>query len=106
MPTLFLAAAILVVFFAVDWTLCRKERHLTPSTTGRAPLQLEGLPNFVLLAAVIGAVLLSGLWQSGMTFTVLGTPLELAGRKGALAALIDLLGDGAGNPTSATRRIS
>jgi Na+/H+ antiporter NhaD/arsenite permease-like protein len=155
MPTLFLAVAILAIFFAVDTWYYRKERHLTRDHGRHAPLALEGVPNFLLLAGVIGVVLMSGLWKPGVTITVLGSPVELqnlardvllvllalvslkitpatvrehnqfhwapiaevakifaaifltifpvlaileAGRAGALAAVIDLVGDGAGNP--------
>ncbi len=42
-----------------------------------APLQLEGVPNFGLLAAVIGVVLMSGLWKSGIEFEIAGAHLEL-----------------------------
>ena len=38
---------------------------------------MEGTPNFLLLAGVIGAVLMSGLWKSGITFDVAGAHLEL-----------------------------
>jgi Na+/H+ antiporter NhaD/arsenite permease-like protein len=77
MPTLFLAAAILVAFFAVDAWLYRRERHLTRGARAGRRFEMEGLPNFALLAGVIGAVLLSGLWRPGVTFTVLDTPVEL-----------------------------
>jgi Na+/H+ antiporter NhaD/arsenite permease-like protein len=155
MPTLFLAAAILGVFLVVDWRFYHRERHLERPTERRERLRVEGSLNFVLLAGVVAAVLMSGLWHSGIHFTVLGTPLDLekvlrdvvlvllaltslritpavvrehnqfhwapivevakifaaifltifpvlaileSGRSGALAAVIDLVGDGKGNP--------
>ena len=45
--------------------------------SGRA----RGPANFVLLAAVVGAVLVSGLWKPGITLNVLGMPLALAERR-------------------------
>ena len=41
------------------------------------PLAIDGAVNFVLIAGVVGAVLLSGIWKPGIVFDVAGTPLEL-----------------------------
>jgi len=38
---------------------------------------LEGITNFALLAAVIGVVLMSGLWKSGVELDIAGAHLEL-----------------------------
>lgn len=40
-------------------------------------IRFEGKLNFVLLLVVIGLVLMSGLWKSGISFSVMGTPVEL-----------------------------
>lgn len=40
---------------------------------------MTGTINFVLLGAVVGLVLLSGLWKSDVSFDVLGTPMGLPG---------------------------
>src|SRR5205814_8855383 len=50
---------------------------------------IDGAQNFALISGVVGAVLLSGLWDPGIVFDVLGTPLALQNvvRDGALAAL-------------------
>ena len=37
---------------------------------------IDGAANFVLIAGVVAAVLLSGLWKPNVTFDVAGTPLE------------------------------
>jgi len=154
-PTLFVAAALLGVFFVLDTILCRREPAAAGATANSPRLALEGLPNFALLAGVIAAVLLSGLWRPGVAFDVAGAHLELqnvvrdaalvllglaslartpaavrahnqfhwepiaevakifaaifvtifpvlaileAGRHGALAGVVALVGDGAGNP--------
>lgn len=77
LPTLFLVVCLLGVFFMVDTILSRKEEPRTAPTTPGSPLVLEGTPNFALLAAVIGVVLMSGLWQPGIEFTIAGVHLEL-----------------------------
>ena len=78
-PTLGLCAALLLLFYLLDWRLDSRERaergFAFPTDAG--PLRIEGGFNFLLLAAVIGAILMSGLWNPGVTFDVLGTPLPL-----------------------------
>ncbi len=78
--TLFLLGALLAIFFALDsWYYHRREEILpqdpTPDT---APaIGFEGARNFWLLGAVVGLVLLSGLWKSPVSFDVAGTPVGL-----------------------------
>jgi Na+/H+ antiporter NhaD/arsenite permease-like protein len=81
-PTLFLTLTLLGIFFVFDWILHRREAP-PPAAGARAeeatpsPLTLEGTPNFLLLAGVIGAVLMSGLWKPGVSFDVAGAHLQL-----------------------------
>jgi len=80
-PTVAIVAALLLVFYLVDRVLMARER----ASGGPAPLPdppvrriaLEGAANLLLLCAVIGAVLMSGLWRPGVTLDVMGTPLPL-----------------------------
>src|SRR4030095_9008988 len=75
-PTLFRCGALLAAFYALDTVLYRREgRHESPPE--QTPHSLEGLPNFALVAAVIGAVLLSGLWDSGIALDVAGAKVAL-----------------------------
>jgi Na+/H+ antiporter NhaD/arsenite permease-like protein len=102
-PTLFVTIALLGVFFLLDTTFYRKETPpkwaspspyaLSPDGSRRqpavssapdasasakdVPLQLEGVANFVLLAAVIGAVLMSGIWKPGVELEIAGARVEL-----------------------------
>jgi Na+/H+ antiporter NhaD/arsenite permease-like protein len=82
-PTLSLAIALLVIFFVLDTMLHRREAppsSAAASTVASASgerLQLEGLPNFLLLAGVIGAVLMSGLWKSGVAYDIAGAHVDL-----------------------------
>lgn len=72
-PTLLLAIALLGLFYAVDARLSRGEIRPAP----KGPLHVDGKRNFPLLAGVVGAVLLSGVWDSGISIDILGTPLAL-----------------------------
>ncbi len=76
----FLVACLLAVFYALDSWLYRKEGVLpvdpTPDST---PVGIQGTANFLMLAAIIGLVLLSGVWKSDIVFDVWGTPVGLPG---------------------------
>ena len=86
LPTLLLTAVLLAAFYALDrWLFARKPVH--DDRTFLAGL--EGSVNLLLLAAIVGAVLLSGLWKPGVTIEVVGAalPLENVVRDALLVAL-------------------
>ena len=79
--TLFLLAALLILFFALDnWYYHRREELLprdpTPDTRS---IGFDGKINFLLLGAVIALVLLSGFWKSPVSFNISGTEVGLPG---------------------------
>ncbi|NHN76023.1 sodium:proton antiporter [Azotobacter chroococcum] len=77
LPVLLSSAVLLVVFYFVDCYFYAREDELLPrDPTPDSPLRLHGTVNFLLLAGVIGAVLLSGLWKPGVAFVLMGTPVE------------------------------
>jgi len=76
-PTAALVAALLVLFYAVDRTLFAREPEWLSEHRHRLHVGVTGTVNFLLLAGVIGAVLMSGLWKPGITIDVLGTPVPL-----------------------------
>ncbi len=78
-PMLFVSGALLTVFYFLDRYYYAREASLPalPDPTPDSRLGIEGKHNFVLLAGVVGAVLLSGMWKPGVSFEVLGSPLEL-----------------------------
>ncbi len=92
--TLFLLGALLAIFYAVDSWFYRQEGTLpvdpTPDTKSPAGFGLEGAINLLPLAAVVGLVLMSGLWKPGVSFDVFGTPVELQSlvRDGLLLVVI------------------
>lgn len=74
-PMLLISAILLILFFVWDSFLFRKEDR--PPQLNEA-LGLEGRINIVLLAGVVGAVLMSGLWKPAWHLpAVLGIHLEL-----------------------------
>ena len=79
--TLFLVGALLALFYAIDaWYYHRREEVLpqdpTPDTRN---IGFDGAVNFWLLGAIVGLVLMSGLWKPGIAFEVAGTTLGLPG---------------------------
>jgi Na+/H+ antiporter NhaD/arsenite permease-like protein len=78
-PTLLLSALLLILFYGVDSVMVRREDNLVPgSEASQVPaLGLEGRVNLALLGLIIGAVLLSGLWKPGVSFSIQGVALEL-----------------------------
>ncbi len=79
-PTLFLISVLLVLCFAIDSHYYAKEGVLpvdpTPDTQR---IGFDGMVNFALLGAVVGLVLLSGMWKSPVVFHVAGADVGLPG---------------------------
>jgi Na+/H+ antiporter NhaD/arsenite permease-like protein len=79
--TLFLVGMLLAIFYALDsWFYQQREEARAPDPTpdSRA-IGFDGARNFWLLAAIVGLVLLSGLWKSPVAFDVAGTEVGLPG---------------------------
>jgi Na+/H+ antiporter NhaD/arsenite permease-like protein len=77
--TLFLVAALLVIFYAIDSYWYRKEGVLPmdPTPDDQPRFGLDGAINFLPLAAVVALVLMSGVWKPGIAYDVWGTQVEL-----------------------------
>jgi Na+/H+ antiporter NhaD/arsenite permease-like protein len=76
--TAFLCLALLVIFYLLDSHFYHRREELLPvDPTPDSGIWFEGKANFLLLAAVVGLVLMSGFWKPGVAFAVLGTPVEL-----------------------------
>jgi len=76
-PTALVAAGLLAIFWAVDHWLHRREPARTPTAATGEGFAVEGAVNFALIAGVIGAVLLSGLWESRVAFDIEGARVRL-----------------------------
>lgn len=73
---LFACGLLLVLFFFLDrWMLARDGVAVPDKEAGR--LRIHGSYNLVLLAGVVGAVLLSGVWRPGVTFELYHVSVEL-----------------------------
>lgn len=76
---LFIGGVVLAAFFVLDTILYRREEAHPPVSdpTPDTPVRLRGLANLPLLAGVIAAILMSGIWKPGIVFTLHGVELEL-----------------------------
>lgn len=78
--TLFLCAALLLIFYFLDRHYYQnKEEEFQPNLdpTPDSAIRFEGKANFFLLAAIVGLVLMSGVWKPAVALTVFGTDIEL-----------------------------
>ena len=79
LPTLTATAVLLAAFYALDrwfWRLEEGDGAL-PDPTPDSPAGIDGKVNLLLLGAIIGLVLMSGMWRPDREIVVYGTPLEL-----------------------------
>ena len=75
-------SALLAIFFVLDSWLCKNDTNqlsAQPSNDARESLGFDGKINFVLLGVVVGLVLLSGMWKSGVALHIAGTDVGLPG---------------------------
>jgi Na+/H+ antiporter NhaD/arsenite permease-like protein len=88
MPTLVTAALVLAIFLALDLWFARHEKPAAAPADAGA-IRLHGLVNLPLIAAVIGAILMSAAWNPGIELTAYGTHVALQNlvRDGALIVI-------------------
>lgn len=78
LPVLISSLVLLTLFYLVDSHYYKREDEIEAhDPTPDSKLRLFGKFNFILLLAVVGSVLLSGFWKSGIEFNVLGVHMEL-----------------------------
>lgn len=83
--TLSVVIALLVIFYAMDAFMVNVERKSRRYSTQESimsakdpvVLTMQGKINFIYLAAVVGLVLMSGLWSSPPSFQILGSSVDL-----------------------------
>jgi Na+/H+ antiporter NhaD/arsenite permease-like protein len=77
-PMMVVASILLAIFYVLDQVLWRREGAPAASSASDEPLfRMEGTINLVLLVGVVLAVLLSGIWRPGVSFTVYHVEVEL-----------------------------
>jgi Na+/H+ antiporter NhaD/arsenite permease-like protein len=78
LETLFVFAAVIAVFFVLDVYLHLKEdgapKIKDPTPDSR--ISVRGVPNFLLLGGVIGAILMSASWHPDVSVTIYGVDVE------------------------------
>jgi Na+/H+ antiporter NhaD/arsenite permease-like protein len=77
-PMLLCTVILLVLFYVLDTYMYAIDKaYRRPDPTPDNPLSIEGKVNIVLLFGILAAVLMSGLWKPGISWTVLGTTVHL-----------------------------
>lgn len=76
--TLIIGLLVLAMFVAVDMRFYHRERHPNGSrTTHPVVIRVRGRINFVLMALIITAILVSAAWKPDISFNILGTDVAL-----------------------------
>ncbi|MBV6632466.1 MAG: sodium:proton antiporter [Alphaproteobacteria bacterium] len=81
LPMLMVSSLLLVIFFIFDTIMVKREPNGPPEPDepgGKLPkLRLEGKVNILLIGAIVGAVLMSGIWKPGISFEIFYTDVPL-----------------------------
>ncbi len=79
-PTLVVCGVVLLAFYATDYFYYHRVgevSELSFDPTPDRPIRIEGSVNFILLGAIMGAVLLSAVWKPGISWTIVGSEIRL-----------------------------
>ena len=82
LPLLVTLAILLAIYLAIDTYFYRKEvaeGTFDPNANAGTKFGIDGGINFLYLAMLVGAVLMSGMWNSGIEVNVLGVHLTAQG---------------------------
>jgi len=89
--TAMVAGIVLAAFVLIDLWFYRRDRRSEPVGEPALPaaVRIKGGINVILIALIVGAILLSAAWKSGIAFEVFGTTvaLEKALRDGVLVVI-------------------
>ncbi|NQY82253.1 MAG: sodium:proton antiporter [Alphaproteobacteria bacterium] len=80
-PMMLVTGILIPVFYTIDLMFYKREIAMGNDPFAEIergiPLELQGRHNLLLLAGVVGAVLLSGSWDSGVNFTIYHVDITL-----------------------------
>ena len=77
---LFVAGILLLLYFAMDTYYYRKDLKEQPELANPLPVEpirILGAYNFIFLAGIVGAVLMSGVWKPGFELDVFGIHMPI-----------------------------
>lgn len=77
LPMMSTVLFLLFIYVIIDTIMYKKEDQSTIHFKEKEPFKIEGAINILLLAGIVGSMLLSGFWKSGITFEVLHVQLTL-----------------------------
>jgi Na+/H+ antiporter NhaD/arsenite permease-like protein len=78
--TMFMLGSLLLIFFLLDnWFVKRERAPIPDPTPDTQAIGFDGSINFALLLAIMGLVLMSGIWKSEVVFDIAGTQVGLPG---------------------------
>ncbi|MCX8655239.1 sodium:proton antiporter [Gilliamella sp. B2840] len=79
-PVLLTTFLLLIIFYVIDnhYFLIQYGQSSKMNTTSTQSFKLYGITNIFLLFAIIICVLISGIWQSSITFTIFTTSIALS----------------------------
>jgi Na+/H+ antiporter NhaD/arsenite permease-like protein len=89
LQTLIVAVPLLALFLVVDSYLARGDAAAREPRNHDMKITVSGGVNFILIAAIIACILVSGFWRPGVSFDIFGTalPLQNLSRDVALVAI-------------------
>jgi Na+/H+ antiporter NhaD/arsenite permease-like protein len=89
LQTLIVAVPLLALFLLVDSYLARGDAAAREPRNHDMKITVSGGVNFILIAAIIACILVSGFWRPGVSFDIFGTvlPLQNLARDVALVAI-------------------
>lgn len=77
LPMLTVAIPLLFIFYIIDSWYYRREGAPAAATGKKTKIGIKGLPNILLLGCVVGVVLMSGVWQPNISFSVFHVDVQL-----------------------------
>ncbi len=76
-PMVFVSSILLVLYFILDTMLFAKEGKPVAASKSDEKLGLDGKINLLFLAGIVGGVLMSGMWKSGVSFDIYHVGIDL-----------------------------